>query len=84
MPTTLNPVCPLCGLRFANEPLLDLHFREDHRQRDIEPEPHNPAATPSPTSNEATTRPARRDGGAGRARTALRRALRAVSAGEHR
>ena len=33
MPTTLNPACPLCGLRFGNRPLLDLHIREDHRQR---------------------------------------------------
>ena len=33
MPTTLNPACPLCGLRFGNRPLLDLHIREDDRQR---------------------------------------------------
>ena len=33
MPSTLNPACPLCGLRFGNKPLLDLHVREDHRQR---------------------------------------------------
>ena len=32
MPTTKIPACPLCGLRFANKPLLDLHIREDHRQ----------------------------------------------------
>jgi hypothetical protein len=34
MSSTLNPACPLCGLRFANKPLLDLHIREDHRKRD--------------------------------------------------
>ena len=33
MSSTLNPACPLCGLRFANKPLLDLHVREDHRPR---------------------------------------------------
>ena len=33
MLSTLNPACPLCGLRFENKPLLDLHIREDHRQR---------------------------------------------------
>jgi hypothetical protein len=32
MPITLNPACPLCGLRFGNQPHLDLHIREDHRQ----------------------------------------------------
>jgi hypothetical protein len=41
MPTTLNPTCPLCGLRYTDRPLLELHFREDHRPRDrhAEPEP---------------------------------------------
>jgi hypothetical protein len=33
MTGTLNPACPLCGLRFASRPLLELHIREDHRQR---------------------------------------------------
>ena len=39
MPTTLNPTCPLCGLRFTFGPLLELHIREDHRQRGREAEP---------------------------------------------
>jgi hypothetical protein len=26
--------CPLCGLRYPARPLLDLHIREDHAQRD--------------------------------------------------
>ena len=41
MPTTLNPTCPLCGLRYTDRPLLDLHIREDHRppDRHAEPEP---------------------------------------------
>src|SRR5262249_1005603 len=25
--------CPLCGLRFDNPPILELHIREDHRRR---------------------------------------------------
>jgi hypothetical protein len=33
MTSTLNPACPLCGLRFASKPLLELHIREDHRPR---------------------------------------------------
>lgn len=37
MSSTLNPVCPLCGLRFASKPLLELHIREDHRPRRMRP-----------------------------------------------
>ena len=33
MPATLIRTCPLCGLRFSNTPLLELHIREDHRRR---------------------------------------------------
>lgn len=33
MPSTLISACPLCGLRFANRALLDLHIREDHLER---------------------------------------------------
>jgi hypothetical protein len=32
MPSTMNPDYLLCGLRFGNKPLRDLHIREDHRQ----------------------------------------------------
>jgi hypothetical protein len=85
MPSTLNPACPLCGLRFGNQSHLDLHIREDHRQRvsgersgtDSPPDPHDPAATPSETSEKATATPARRHGRVGQAKTALRRVLRA-------
>lgn len=38
MTVTLNPTCPLCGLRFASRPLLDLHVREDHRAPDPTPD----------------------------------------------
>jgi hypothetical protein len=33
MSSTLTTTCPLCGLRFPGRPLLDLHMREDHRER---------------------------------------------------
>ena len=33
MPSTLTQACPFCGLRYANRPLLELHIREDHLQR---------------------------------------------------
>lgn len=33
MTSTLIPTCSLCGLRFANGALLDLHIREDHVER---------------------------------------------------
>ena len=36
---TINPTCPLCGLRYADRMLLDLHIREDHAQRQQAPEP---------------------------------------------
>jgi hypothetical protein len=39
MPTTLNPTCPLCGLRYTGRPLLELHLREDHHPRESRAEP---------------------------------------------
>ena len=33
MPATFVRTCPLCGLRFSNTSLLELHVREDHRRR---------------------------------------------------
>lgn len=33
MHATLADTCPLCGLRFSNGPLLELHVRDDHRRR---------------------------------------------------
>ena len=33
MSATLIRTCPLCGLRFDNLPILELHIREDHRRR---------------------------------------------------
>jgi|SRR6185437_14491672 hypothetical protein len=52
MPNTLNPACPLCGLRFENKPILDLHMREDHRQRVFREgnDDGDPGITRSPTT----------------------------------
>lgn len=52
MPNTLNPACPLCGLRFENKPILDLHMREDHRQRAFRESngDGDPGITRSPTA----------------------------------
>lgn len=91
MTSTLTPACPLCGLRYESSPLLELHVREDHRQR---PDPGSSRATPARADS-----PARTDGlragpsraaeevtavkatlhrPAGRVRTALRRAAHAI------
>jgi len=50
MTNTLTPTCSVCGLRFENRPLLELHVREDHPQRGptAEPGQGNPAGTPAP------------------------------------
>jgi hypothetical protein len=53
MSSTLIPACPLCGLRFANRPLFDLHIREDHRQRNRHAEPdHNHSGDPGDPAGE--------------------------------
>jgi hypothetical protein len=39
MPGTLNPTCPLCGLRYTDRPLLELHIREDHLHQGGHAEP---------------------------------------------
>jgi hypothetical protein len=61
MTGTLTPACPLCGLRYESSPLLELHIREDHRQRiSAEPgrrDPDNTRATPARADS-----PAHRDG----------------------
>ena len=46
MSSTLTPACPLCGLRYASKPLLELHIREDHRRRRrAQPAPPDVAGT---------------------------------------
>lgn len=85
MLSTLNPACPLCGLRFENKPLLDLHIRDDHRQRvsrerngDSDPgstrAPASGVESPPDPADPATAKRGRAD----RAKTALRRALHAL------
>jgi hypothetical protein len=44
--------CPLCGLRYPARPLLDLHIREDHAQRDATP------AAPAPEAQAQAQDPA--------------------------
>jgi hypothetical protein len=46
MPTMLIPTCPLCGLRYGNRALLELHIREDHRPRRAQPGSHDTDSTP--------------------------------------
>jgi hypothetical protein len=49
MSATLIRTCPLCGLRFDNLPILELHIREDHgRKRRPAPEDGDPAAPDGP------------------------------------
>jgi len=67
--------CPLCGLRYPARPLLDLHIREDHAQRDAKPaapaaEAQAPAQDPAPPPPRAE-----RTSWAGTARRALNRML---------
>lgn len=58
MPGTLTPTCSFCGLRFASRPLLELHVREDHLQRDHCPEPDRGNAARARASQPRTDAPA--------------------------
>jgi hypothetical protein len=85
MLSTLNPTCPLCSLRFENKPLLDLHIREDHRQRVFRErnDDSDPGSTRAPASGaESLPDPAdpaaAKRGRADRTKTVLRRALHAL------
>lgn len=93
MTSTLTPTCPLCGLRYASKPLLELHIREDHR-----PQPgrldaggtrasppagspsrrSGPASRPSRAVKEVTAMTAARRPRAGQVMTVPRRVLRAL------
>jgi hypothetical protein len=74
MPSTVNPACPLCGLQYANRPLLELHIREDHPPRNRPSaqttETITMTTTPPPSESRAPRQP--RSGWAG---TTLRRAI---------
>ena len=88
MSSTLTPACPLCGLRYASKPLLELHIREDHRRRRrAQPAPPDVAGTqasprrtarPSRTAKEVTAMPATRRPRPGQVLTVPRRLLRAL------
>ncbi|MDQ2815739.1 MAG: hypothetical protein M3Z75_28810, partial [Actinomycetota bacterium] len=59
MTSTLNPACPLCGLRYASKPMLELHIREDHRPR-RRAQAGPPETGSTPASSPAGGRPSRR------------------------
>jgi hypothetical protein len=65
MTSTLNPACPLCGLRYASKPLLELHIREDHRPR-RRAQPGRLDAGGTGVSSPPAGRPSRRSGLASR------------------
>ena len=68
--------CPLCGLRYADRPLLDLHIREDHAQRDDKPAAPPPRTPPPATPPAPPKVPAPRTGSwAENARRALNRMI---------
>ena len=68
--------CPLCGLKYRARPLLDLHIREDHAQRDDKPAAAPAPAAPPDTATAPPKVPAPRTGSwAETARRALNRML---------
>jgi len=88
--TTPHPACSLCGLRFGSRPLLDLHIREDHRQRGHRdpgdariPAPRSgsashPVSTPLRTTKEVTAMTATHQPRPGRIRPGSRRVISAL------
>jgi hypothetical protein len=73
----MSATCPLCGLRYAGQSLLDLHIREDHAQRERGREPPAAPADPPATEPDPATEPAGLPGWAAAARRALSRLTRA-------
>jgi hypothetical protein len=93
MTSTLNPACPLCGLRYQSKPLLEVHIREDHRQQPGrrgsggagasppvggDPGRYDPASGPSRTMREVTGVTTTRDSRGGQVIAIARRALRSL------
>jgi hypothetical protein len=62
MPSTLIPACTLCGLRFSNRALLDLHIREDHLERDAHTKPGHGDSADAGTSRVRAGGPAMDNG----------------------
>jgi hypothetical protein len=50
MPRTLTQTCALCGLRYTNAALFELHIREDHVHPDQQAAPDRGEAADSRTS----------------------------------
>jgi hypothetical protein len=63
MSSTLTTTCPLCGLRFPGRPLLDLHMREDHRERNLPAESHHDDSGDAGTPGDGSDGPSRGDAG---------------------
>jgi hypothetical protein len=71
MSSTLTTTCPLCGLRFPGRPLLELHMREDHLERNRPAEPDHDDSADTGTLGDGAGGPSRGDGlAAGQARIA--------------
>lgn len=62
MSSTLTPTCTFCRLRFASRPLLELHVREDHLQRDHHAGPGRGTTASAPASQPPADAPARGHG----------------------
>lgn len=61
MSSTLHTTCPHCGLRFPGRPLLDLHVREDHPQRNRPAEPARDDSRDTGTPRGGAGGPSRSD-----------------------
>jgi hypothetical protein len=61
MSSMFATACPLCGLRFPGRPLLDLHMREDHPQRNRPAEPDHDDSGDAGTSGDGAGGPSRSD-----------------------
>lgn len=62
MTGTLNSACPLCGLRFASRPLLELHIREDHRRHGRREQPGRSDPGGARATSASADSPAHRHG----------------------
>jgi hypothetical protein len=62
MSSTLTMTCPLCGLRFPGPPLLDLHMRDDHQQRNRPAEPDHDDSGDAGTPGDGGDGPSRGEG----------------------
>jgi hypothetical protein len=63
MSSMLTTTCPLCGLRFPGRPLLDLHMRDDHRERNRPAEPSHDGSGDTGPPGDGTGGPSAGDAG---------------------